>query len=67
MFDSATPWTVARQTPLSMEFSRQRYWGAFTHLQRFVENALWLALNLARLKYSPFPKEPTAWRTEVDM
>ena len=24
--DSATPWTVARQAPLSMEFSRQEYW-----------------------------------------
>ena len=23
---SATPWTVARQAPLSMEFSRQEYW-----------------------------------------
>ena len=22
----ATPWTVTRQTPLSMEFSRQEYW-----------------------------------------
>ena len=22
----ATPWTVAHQTPLSMEFSRQEYW-----------------------------------------
>ena len=22
----ATPWTVARQTPLSMGFSRQEYW-----------------------------------------
>ena len=22
----ATPWTVAYQTPLSMEFSRQEYW-----------------------------------------
>ena len=22
----ATPWTIARQTPLSMEFSRQEYW-----------------------------------------
>ena len=21
-----TPWTVARQTPLSMEFSKQEYW-----------------------------------------
>ena len=26
MFDSATPWTVACQAPLSMEFSRQEYW-----------------------------------------
>ena len=27
MSDSfVTPWTVARQAPLSMEFSRQEYW-----------------------------------------
>ena len=25
--DSATPWTVAHQTPLSMGFSRQESWG----------------------------------------
>ena len=24
---SVTPWTVAVQAPLSMEFSRQEYWG----------------------------------------
>ena len=24
--NSATPWTVDRQAPLSMEFSRQEYW-----------------------------------------
>jgi len=24
--DSETPWTVAHQVPLSMEFSRQEYW-----------------------------------------
>ena len=24
--DPATPWTVARQAPLSMGFSRQEYW-----------------------------------------
>ena len=23
---SVTPWTIARQAPLSMEFSRQEYW-----------------------------------------
>ena len=27
--DSATPWTVARQAPLSMGFSRQEYWSGF--------------------------------------
>ena len=26
MSDSATPWTVACQAPLSMEFSKQEYW-----------------------------------------
>ena len=26
MFNSATPWTVARQAPLSIGFSRQAYW-----------------------------------------
>ena len=27
--DSVTPWTVARQAPLSMGFSRQEYWSGF--------------------------------------
>ena len=26
MSDSATPWTVAHQAPLSVGFSRQQYW-----------------------------------------
>ena len=26
MSDSATPWTIAHQAPLSMGFSRQEYW-----------------------------------------
>ena len=26
MSDFASPWTVAHQAPLSMEFSRQEYW-----------------------------------------
>ena len=25
-----TPWTVARQAPLSMEFSRQEYWSGLS-------------------------------------
>ena len=27
--DSAAPWTVACQTSLSMDFSRQEYWSGF--------------------------------------
>ena len=27
-----TPWTVARQAPLSVEFSRQEYWGGLLFL-----------------------------------
>ena len=27
-----TPWTVARQAPLSIEFSRQEYWGGLLFL-----------------------------------
>ena len=27
--DSATPWAVAHQSPLSMEFYKQQYWGGF--------------------------------------
>ena len=26
-----TPWTVACQAPLSIEFSRQEYWGGLPH------------------------------------
>ena len=28
----ATPWTVARQAPLSMEFPRQEYWSGLPFL-----------------------------------
>ena len=27
----ATPWTIARQAPLSMEFSRQEYWSGLSY------------------------------------
>ena len=29
VFDSATPWTVALEAPLSMEFSRRDYWSNY--------------------------------------
>ena len=28
--DSVTPWTVAQQVPLSMDFSMQEYWSGWT-------------------------------------
>ena len=30
LFDSLTPWTVARQAPLSIEFSRQESWSGLS-------------------------------------
>ena len=30
MSDSATPWTIAHQAPLSMGFSRQEYWSGLS-------------------------------------
>ena len=35
----ATPWTVARQAPLSMGFSRQEYWSGLPFLQENLPNA----------------------------
>jgi len=32
MSDSAIPWTVACQAPLSLEFSRQQYWSGLPFL-----------------------------------
>ena len=42
-----TPWTVAHQTPLSMEFSRQKYWnGLPCHLPKLLR----LDLNYSKHK-----------------
>ena len=30
VFDSVTPWTAARQSSLSLEFSRQEYWSGLS-------------------------------------
>ena len=32
VFDSETPWTIARQTLLPMEFSQQEYWSGLPSL-----------------------------------
>ena len=40
----ATPWTLARQAPLSMGFSRQKYWsGCHAPLHRIIEISLFLS------------------------
>ena len=36
----ATPWTIAHQNPLSMEFPRQEYW-----------SGLWIAISLSRASF----------------
>ena len=61
----ATPWTVACQAPLSMEFSRQEYWsrlpfpspGDLSHpglLLRPRKFCIWPALILVRIKSKLF-------------
>ena len=38
---SATPWTVAHQAPLSMEFSRQEYQGGLLFSHSVMSSSLW--------------------------
>ena len=60
MSDSVTPQTVARQTPLSMEFSRQEYWNGLPCLspgdlpEPRMEPALQAASLLSELPGKPF-------------
>ena len=35
----ATPWTIAHQTPLSMEFSRQEYWNRLPFPPHFTQGS----------------------------
>ena len=46
---SATPWTVACQAPLSMEFSRQEYWGGLHFLLQGLFPTQGLKLHLLSL------------------
>ena len=38
----STPWTVATQAPLSMEFSRQEYWSGLPFLSRGESSPPWI-------------------------
>ena len=64
----ATPWTVAHQAPLSMEFSRQEYWNGlpFPSLRDLTDPGIelvslilhWQARSLpAELLGKPYSKE----------
>ena len=44
--DSATPWTAARQTPLSMGFSRQEYWSGLLCPSPSLYSLIFIYLNL---------------------
>ena len=53
-----TPWTVAHQAPLSMEFSRQEYWSGFSSVQSLSRVRLfatpWIATRQASLSITNF-------------
>ena len=45
-----TPWTVAYQAPLSMDFSRQEYWSVSPFLSPIYENNSVKTLKVRALK-----------------
>ena len=62
MFDSVTPWTVARQAPLPMEFSRQECWSGLPLLFQGTFLTQGLNVHLLRLLHwqaGSSPAEPS--------
>ena len=53
-----TPWTVAHQAPLSMEFSRQDYWSGFHFLLRGELPDSGIELRLSALQADSSLSEP---------
>ena len=49
----ATPWTVAHQAPLSMEFSRQEYWGALPYVLTNTNSLLWFSCHVVSNSLQP--------------
>ena len=56
--DSASPWTVARQAPLSMEFSRQEYWSGWLFLSPGDLLEPGIKSRSPTLLADPLPSEP---------
>ena len=59
--DSATPWTVVRQAPLSMEFSRQAYWSRLLFPTPRDETCVYCTSCTGRRMLRPC----TAWKLPV--
>ena len=58
VFDSVTPWTVVRQAPLSMGFSRQEYWSGLKQ----ESNQTTLLRNSTSYTLATWCKELTRWK-----
>ena len=56
--DSATPWTIASQTPLSMGFSRQEYWSGLLFLSPGDLPDLGIEHRSPALQEDSLPSEP---------
>ena len=64
--NSATPWTVGHQAPLSMGFSRQEYWSGLPgSLPRDLSHQVSSLLCL-HWQVGSVPLEPTIWETQID-
>ena len=55
----ATPWTVACQTPLSMEFSRQEYWNGLPFRSQGNLPEPGVEPGSPALQADPLPSEPS--------
>ena len=62
MSDSVTPWSVALQVPLSMEFSRQEYWSGLPYPSPGDLPNPGIQPGSPRLKADSLPSEPPEFR-----
>ena len=68
MSNSVTPWTVAHQAPLSIEFSNQEYWNVFPFLLQGIfltQGSNSGLLHCRRILYQPSHKERVLLYTVV--
>ena len=54
----ATPWTVAHQAPLSMEFSKQEYWSGYLFASPGALPEPGITLRSPELQADSLPSEP---------